>query len=49
MLLAHIADLHVMMEGDRAYGIVNTGPMVERAIAFEHSFSLLLTLRTPHL
>ena len=33
MLLAHISDLHVMVEGDRAYGVVDTGPMVERAIA----------------
>ena len=33
MLLAHISDLHVMVEGDLAYGIVNTGPLVERAIA----------------
>lgn len=33
MLLAHISDLHVMVEGDLAYGVVDTGPMVERAIA----------------
>ena len=33
MLLAHISDLHVMVEGDRAYGVVDTGPLVERAIA----------------
>ena len=33
MLLAHISDLHVMVEGELAYGIVDTGPMVERAIA----------------
>ena len=33
MLIAHISDLHVMVEGELAYGVVDTGPMVERAIA----------------
>lgn len=33
LLLAHISDLHVMVPGELAYGIVDTGPMVERAIA----------------
>jgi 3',5'-cyclic AMP phosphodiesterase CpdA len=33
MLLAHISDLHVMVPGDLAYGVVDTGPMVEKAIA----------------
>ncbi|MEM9150359.1 MAG: phosphodiesterase [Cyanobacteria bacterium P01_F01_bin.3] len=33
MLIAHISDLHVMMPGELAYGVVDTGPMVERAIA----------------
>ncbi|MEM8505725.1 MAG: metallophosphoesterase [Cyanobacteria bacterium P01_D01_bin.1] len=33
MLLAHISDLHVMVPGDLAYGVVDTEPMVERAIA----------------
>ena len=33
MLLAHISDLHVMVEGELAYGVVDTEPMVERAIA----------------
>lgn len=33
MQLAHISDLHVMVPGDLAYGVVDTGPMVESAIA----------------
>lgn len=33
MLIAHISDLHVMEPGDLAYGVVDTGPMVEKAIA----------------
>ncbi|MEL6551967.1 MAG: phosphodiesterase [Cyanobacteria bacterium J06621_11] len=33
MLIAHISDLHVMAPGELAYGIVDTRPMVERAIA----------------
>lgn len=33
MLIAHISDLHVMVPGELAYGIVDTGPMVEKAIA----------------
>ncbi|MEM6597249.1 MAG: phosphodiesterase [Cyanobacteria bacterium P01_C01_bin.69] len=33
MLIAHISDLHVMVPGELAYGVVDTGPMVERAIA----------------
>lgn len=33
MRLAHILNLHVMVEGELAYGIVDTRPMVERAIA----------------
>ena len=33
MLIAHISDLHVMVSGEKAYGIVDTGPMVEKAIA----------------
>ena len=32
-LIAHISDLHVLAEGELAYGMVNTTPMVERAIA----------------
>ena len=32
MLIAHISDLHVMVPGELAYGIVDTGPMVRRAI-----------------
>ena len=39
MLLAHISDLHVMIEGNLAYGIVDTGPMVEKAIAHIKSLS----------
>lgn len=33
MLIAHISDLHVMVPGELAYGKVDTGPMVESAIA----------------
>jgi len=33
MLIAHISDLHVMVQGELAYGVVDTTPMVERAIA----------------
>lgn len=33
MLLAHISDLHVMVPGERAYGVVDTTPMVEKATA----------------
>lgn len=33
MLIAHISDLHVLAPGELAYGIVDTQPMVERAIA----------------
>ncbi|MEL6938761.1 MAG: phosphodiesterase [Cyanobacteria bacterium J06598_1] len=33
MLIAHISDLHVMGPGNLAYDIVDTGPMVEKAIA----------------
>ena len=33
LLVAHVSDLHVMAEGEMAYGIVDTTPMVERAIA----------------
>ncbi|MEO1391349.1 MAG: phosphodiesterase [Cyanobacteria bacterium J06634_5] len=33
MLIAHISDLHVLAPGELAYGVVNTNPLVERAIA----------------
>ncbi len=33
LLIAHISDLHVLAEGELAYGVVDTTPMVERAIA----------------
>lgn len=33
MLVAHVSDLHVMAAGELAYGVVDTTPMVERAIA----------------
>ncbi|MEM9088008.1 MAG: phosphodiesterase [Cyanobacteria bacterium P01_F01_bin.53] len=33
MLVAHISDLHVMVAGERAYGVVDTNPLVARAIA----------------
>jgi 3',5'-cyclic-AMP phosphodiesterase len=33
MLIAHISDLHVMAAGELAYGVVDTYPMVARAIA----------------
>jgi 3',5'-cyclic-AMP phosphodiesterase len=33
MLVAHISDLHVMAAGELAYGVVDTYPMVARAIA----------------
>ncbi|MGD1897274.1 MAG: phosphodiesterase [Phormidesmis sp.] len=39
MLLAHISDLHVMVPGELAYGVVDTGPMVEKAIAHLKSLS----------
>lgn len=32
MLLAHLSDLHVQVPGDRAYGVVDTNPMVQKAI-----------------
>ena len=32
-LIAHMSDLHVLAEGELAYGTVDTTPMVERAIA----------------
>jgi 3',5'-cyclic-AMP phosphodiesterase len=33
MLIAHISDLHVLAAGELAYGVVDTYPLVERAIA----------------
>jgi 3',5'-cyclic-AMP phosphodiesterase len=33
MLIAHVSDLHVLAAGELAYGVVDTYPMVERAIA----------------
>ncbi|MFK8186709.1 MAG: phosphodiesterase [Phormidesmis sp.] len=33
MLIAHISDLHVLADGELAYGVVDTNPMVEKAIA----------------
>ena len=33
MIIAQITDLHVQADGDRAYGVVDTNPLVERAIA----------------
>ncbi|MGB3788741.1 MAG: phosphodiesterase [Phormidesmis sp.] len=33
MLLAHISDLHVLEPGKLAYGVVDTTPLVEKAIA----------------
>lgn len=32
MLIAHISDLHVLAPGELAYGVVDTNPMVERAM-----------------
>ena len=33
MIIAQITDLHVQADGDLAYGVVDTTPLVERAIA----------------
>ncbi len=39
MLLAHISDLHVLEPGELAYDVVDTTPLVERAIAHLNSLS----------
>ena len=39
MLLAHISDLHVIEPGKLAYGVVDTTPMVENAIAHLNTLS----------
>ncbi len=39
MLLAHISDLHVLEPGELAYDVVDTTPMVEKAIAHLNTLS----------
>ena len=39
MLLAHLSDLHVLEPGKLAYGVVDTTPMVESAIAHLNALS----------
>lgn len=46
MLIAHISDLHVLPEGELAYGVVDTTPMVERAITHIANLSPTLVVIT---
>ena len=34
MIIAQISDLHVKRAGERAYGVVDTNGLVERAVAY---------------
>ena len=42
MIIAQITDLHVQADGDRAYGVVDTNPLVERAIAHLNTLNPLV-------